>query len=69
MIDQQNINSSNVKIAAYDDDVQTMYVEFISGYRYKYVGIPRMAYENLCIAPSAGKYLKKISQFYPGVKY
>ena len=69
MIEQRNLNSTNIRTAAYDDDLQTLYIEFNNGRKYKYENIPKTAYENICIAPSAGKYLKQISNIYRAVEY
>jgi hypothetical protein len=51
------ITSTNIRAAGYDEDSQTLEVEFNSGLVYQYAGVPASEYEGLMNADSKGKYL------------
>ena len=69
MIETKSIMSSTITTVAYDDELSTLYVEFRNGSRYKYVGISKLAFANLCVAPSPGKYMQQISKTYKAERY
>ena len=69
MIDTKSLASSTISTVAYDDQNSTLYVEFRNGSRYKYAGIPKLAFANICVAPSPGKYLQQIAKNYKAEKY
>jgi hypothetical protein len=50
------LRSSNIAAAGYDDESRTLFVEFLSGSLYAYDGVPREVYDDLCGAPSPGRY-------------
>ena len=51
------VTSSNIHAIGYDDDSQTLEVEFNNGSVYQYAGVPQGEYEALMNADSKGKYL------------
>lgn len=58
------VSSSNVGAVGYQDE--TLYVEFLNGGYYKYIGVPEHEYNNLLSAESVGKYLNSnIKPIYP----
>lgn len=69
MQEQKPVVSSNVKTAAYDNGTSTLYLEFHSGRRYRYFDVPRQIYDNIFIAPSAGRYVSIIAKSYRGEEY
>ena len=50
-------NSTSVKEVDYDSITNTLEVEFITGKRYAYVGVPSDVVDELFKAASVGKYL------------
>lgn len=52
----RSLNSSMITGAAYDEETQTMYIEFADSSRYEYDQVPEDAYEDLCSASSAGSF-------------
>lgn len=50
------VSSSNIDEVNYDDNSQTMTIEFNSGARYLYRDVPRGVYERLISAASKGSY-------------
>jgi hypothetical protein len=62
----RSVVSSNLRGVAYDKDSTTMVVEFISGSKYAYTGVPEDEYESLLSAPSPGSYFaENIKDSYP----
>lgn len=51
--------SSNLSRAHYDPRTSTLTVEFVSGTRYAYEGVPEPVYAGLTLAASAGRYLNE----------
>ena len=51
------VNSSNIESVGYDQDTETLYVEFKNGSAYKYDNVPFWKFTELVDADSAGKYL------------
>lgn len=51
--------SSNVASVGYDSEDQAVYVEFLNGARYRYLGVPEYEFENLRTAASVGSYLNR----------
>lgn len=51
--------SSNLVRASYNTETRRMRVEFTNG-TYTYSGVPRVVWDGLCSAPSAGQYMHKI---------
>ena len=56
-MERHNVASSNVKSIGYDSETETLEVEFLSGYRYQYYGVPQQMHEKMMQAPSKGKFL------------
>jgi hypothetical protein len=60
------IISSTIKGAHYAADTQVLTIEFKSGARYKYTGVPQEEYDALMTASSAGSYFhNNIRDAYP----
>ena len=57
MIEMQQVKSSNIDGIGYDQDTETLYVEFKSGITYKYEQVPFWHYTELMDADSQGKFL------------
>jgi hypothetical protein len=51
------VASSNVASIGYDDQSETLEVEFRNGTIYQYFSVPINVYEQLCNAPSKGVFL------------
>lgn len=51
------VASSNIRAIAYDQESQTLEVEFHSGGTYRYLGVPQSEYDALMLADSKGRYL------------
>lgn len=51
------VQSSNVASVGYDQETQTLEVEFNSGSVYQYFDVPQHVYEGLLTAESAGRFL------------
>lgn len=49
-------NSSSILDAEYDNETQTLTIQFASGRRYTFTGVPPSVYEGLIDAASAGQY-------------
>ena len=56
-MERHNVASSNVKAIGYDSGTETLEVEFLSGSRYQYYGVPQQMHEKMTQAPSKGKFL------------
>lgn len=55
-----DLDNSNVKAAAIDEQSSTLYVKFNSGAVYSYIGADSMIFNGLIGAESAGKYLAAV---------
>jgi hypothetical protein len=51
------VTSSNISAIGYDEDSQTLEVEFTDGSVYQYAGVPVGEFEGFMNADSKGKYL------------
>ena len=51
--------SSNIEKAGYDDKKKTLEIHFMDGSAYQYRDVPKVHYEGLFKAESAGKFLRK----------
>ena len=58
-LELKSLNSSNLSGVHYDDETNTLTVEFKSGGRYAYGGVPREHYDGLLGAESHGSYFHK----------
>lgn len=53
----QPVNSSNVQEVGYDEPTQELQVRFKNNSLYRYIGVPKVEFDNLLGAESVGKYL------------
>lgn len=53
------VSSSNIESVGYDKANLEVYVRFINGSLYKYIGVPQHEFENLRDASSVGSYLNR----------
>lgn len=56
-MERKPVSSSNVESVGYDDDTQTLEVEFKNGALYQYFDVPENIYCGLLQADSVGGYL------------
>lgn len=56
-MDRRQVASSNVSTIGYDEQTQTLEVEFVSGWVYQYYGVPQHMFEQMMQASSKGKFL------------
>jgi len=54
-----DINSSNIKKVAYDENAKELLVGFKNGSEYYYINVPRPLYEDLLHSSSKGKFLNE----------
>ena len=54
IIDREPVVSSNLKSVGYDEDSETLEIEFQSDSVYRYFGVPADIYQELMDAPSHG---------------
>ncbi len=52
----RSLSSSNVSGIHYDKNTETLTVEFTSGGRYAYKGVPEDVYDDFLSAPSPGSF-------------
>lgn len=66
MLPRENVASSNLASVGYDEDSETLEIEFVNGSVYQYYGVPKFMYDNLQSAPSKGKFFShNIRNAYP----
>lgn len=56
IIDREPVVSSNLKSIGYDEESETLEVEFQTDSVYRYFGVPVEVYQELMDAPSHGSY-------------
>ncbi len=56
-MERQSVTSSNIASIGYDNESETLEIEFLNGTLYQYFDIPEHIYEELISADSHGKYL------------
>lgn len=54
-----NIKSSNIKTIEYNEEIQTLTVEFQSGAKYAYSKVPKTVFTRLVGADSIGRYVSE----------
>lgn len=59
MMQMINVSSSNVAAIGYDEDSETLQVEFNNGGTYQYFDVPEQIFAELQHADSIGGYLAK----------
>lgn len=63
---REPVVSESIAAIGYDDDAETLEVEFVSGAVYRYSGVPQEVYEDFRQAPSKGAFLNRhIKNAYP----
>lgn len=66
----QDVDSSNVKQLAYDNQSETLVVQFTNGNLYTYDGVDNEVFTSLAGASSVGRYLNQaIKGSYPYLKH
>lgn len=58
-MEMHNVDSSNVAAVGYEEDSQTLQVEFNNGGTYQYFDVPQAIFEGLLGASSVGQYLNQ----------
>lgn len=56
-MEKYNVASSNVHSVGYDSQTETLEVEFLSGSRYQYYGVPQQIHDQFMQAHSKGRFL------------
>lgn len=51
------VSSTSIAVVGYDEDSQTLEIEFRHGGIYQYFDVPARVHEELMAAPSMGRYL------------
>jgi hypothetical protein len=54
-----NITSSNIQTVEYNEDINTLVVEFKSGAKYAYSNVPKEVFDRMITASSIGSYLNE----------
>lgn len=54
-----NIKSSNIKTIDYNEEIQTLTIEFQSGSKYAYSNVPKSVFARLFSADSIGRYVSE----------
>lgn len=58
-MERQNVSSSNLQSIGYDEESQTLEVEFINGGIYQYFDVPKHLFEDFLNAASVGSFLAR----------
>ena len=56
-MNRTTVSSSNIASIGYDQDSQTLEIEFLNGGVYQYFEVPKPVYDDLLNAGSHGQYL------------
>jgi len=65
-VEMIQVSSSNIAAIGYDEEIQTVHVQFLNNTEYIYKGVPKHEFEGLLNAPSIGSYLhQNLKNFYP----
>jgi hypothetical protein len=59
VMEMTSVDSSNVAAVGFDDDSQTLQVEFNNGATYQYFDVPKAIYDGLLAAASVGQFLNQ----------
>lgn len=59
IMEWQRVSSSNLARVRYDEDTNTLEIEFHGGNQYQYFDVPKRIYEELISAASKGGYFHK----------
>lgn len=55
-MNREKVESSNLKSVGYEEDSQTLEIEFNTGAVYQYTAVPKWVFEDLMDAESVGRY-------------
>jgi len=58
-MEMHNVDSSNVAAVGFEEDSQTLQVEFNGGTTYQYFDVPQAIFDGLLSASSVGQYLNQ----------
>ena len=58
-MERTKVDSTSIAEIGYDEDSQTLEIEFKNGSTYQYFDVPKQVFEDLLSAGSAGAYLAK----------
>lgn len=58
-MEMHSVDSTNVSAIGYEEDSETLQVEFNSGGTYQYFDVPQQVFEDLRDAASVGQYLNQ----------
>jgi len=65
-MERYSVASSNVSSVGYDENTQTLEVEYLTGAIYQYYNVPQNIYEGMMDSPSKGRFLNLyIKDYYP----
>jgi len=64
MLDTFTLRSTAISGGTYDDETETLTLDFVSGGSYDFEGVPKAVVEGLKAAPSAGKYYHQVIKGY-----
>lgn len=65
-MERTNVRSSNLKSIGYDEETETLEIEFKGGSVYQYTNVPKGIHASLMNASSHGKYVHRfIRERYP----
>ncbi len=56
---REPVTSSNIASIGYDEEAQTLEVEFLTGETYQYFDVPMSVYQELMSTASHGRYLNQ----------
>lgn len=56
-MEMKPVKSSNVKAAGYDAEAQALHIQFGNGATYRYSGVPKDVYDDLCQCESIGRFV------------
>jgi hypothetical protein len=60
------VSSDNIRAVGYSTDEGALYVDFVSGSRYRYRGVPSLVYRQLLAASSKGQFFwRNVRDRYP----
>lgn len=58
-MEMHSVDSTSITAIGYDEDSQTLQVEFVRGASYQYFDVPLQIFEGMREASSAGQYLNQ----------
>ena len=56
-MERESVSSSNIASIGYEENSETLEIEFLNGGVYQYFDVPKQVYDGLMGADSHGKYL------------